>query len=56
MALEVGDVVVVAPLAATTPLWALAYGVLFFRKEKLVTHHVYMVLLVVVGAVLIATR
>ena len=46
---------IAAPLAATTPLWSLAYGAFVFRREKLHLRHAVVALLVVIGAVLIVT-
>jgi len=55
-AIQLGDVTVAAPLASTTPLWALFFGIVMFRHERLGLHHAIIALLVVSGAVLIVTR
>ena len=55
-AISRGDVTVAAPFASTTPLWALVFGALFFRHERLGPRHGAVAILVVLGAVLIVTR
>ena len=55
-AISLGDVVIAAPLAATTPLWALLYGALIFRRESLGPRHLLIASMVVAGAILIVTR
>jgi drug/metabolite transporter (DMT)-like permease len=55
-ALSLGTVTLVSPLAATTPLWTLAFGALLFKREQLGPKHLAIALMVVVGAVLIVTR
>jgi DME family drug/metabolite transporter len=56
IAINMGDVVVAAPLASTTPLWALVFGALFFQREQVGARHLLIACLVIVGAVLIVTR
>ena len=55
-ALSAGNVTVVAPLAAASPLWALLLGWLVFRSEQLTRLHLWVALLVVAGGVLVVTR
>lgn len=55
-AIKVGGVTLTAPLASTTPLWALLFGALIFRRETLGYQHILVAILVVIGAVLIITR
>lgn len=55
-ALSRGDVTVVAPLAATTPLWALLFGVVVFRRETLRPRNYLIAGLVVAGAIILVTR
>lgn len=54
-ALSRGDVTVVAPLAATTPLWALLFGVAIFRRETLRPRNYLIAALVVTGAIILVT-
>ncbi|MAM60773.1 DMT family transporter [Maritimibacter sp. UBA3975] len=56
MALSRGTVTLVSPLAATTPLWTLAFGALLFKREQLGLKHLAIALMVVIGAALIVTR
>lgn len=56
LGISYGSVSLAAPLSATTPLWTLAMGVLFFRNEQLTYRHLVMALLVVAGSVLVVTR
>ena len=56
MALLLGDVVIAAPLASTTPFWALVFGALIFRREQLKPHHVFISMLTCAGAILLVTR
>jgi drug/metabolite transporter (DMT)-like permease len=55
-ALSSGDVTVVAPLAAASPLWALLMGWLVFRSERLTWHHLAVAVLVVAGGMLVIAR
>ena len=55
-AIKVGGVTLTAPLASTTPLWALLFGALVFRRETLGYQHIVVAVLVVIGAALIITR
>lgn len=55
-ALRDGDVVVAAPLAATAPLWALVWGALVFRGERLTLRHLGVAALATAGAALIVSR
>ncbi|MEM1315327.1 MAG: DMT family transporter [Pseudomonadota bacterium] len=52
-ALGAGEVVVAAPLASTTPLWALLFAALVFRVERISARHVAVAALVVAGAAMI---
>jgi DME family drug/metabolite transporter len=56
IALSMGDVVVVAPLIATTPLFTLLIGRLFFRRETLGAREIAAMLAIFAGCVLIITR
>lgn len=56
VAISHGAVSLAAPLASATPLWTMAFGVMFFRNEHLTWRHLVMVLLVVTGAILVVTR
>jgi drug/metabolite transporter (DMT)-like permease len=55
-ALRSGEVVVAAPLAATAPLWALVWGALVFRSERLTLRHLGVAALATAGAALIVSR
>lgn len=55
-AIRLGDIILVAPLISTTPLWTLLLGVVFFRRERFGRRDALMATLVVLGAVLIVTR
>ncbi|MGH1355216.1 MAG: DMT family transporter [Thalassovita sp.] len=55
-ALSKGDVTVVAPLAATAPLWALLFGALVFRRETLRPRNYLIAALVVTGAAILVTQ
>jgi drug/metabolite transporter (DMT)-like permease len=55
-ALEMGAVTVVAPLASTTPLWTLLFGVLVFKRETLRPKNYLIATLVVAGAVILVTQ
>jgi drug/metabolite transporter (DMT)-like permease len=55
-ALSMGSVTVVAPLASTTPLWTLLFGVLVFRRETLRPRNYLIAALVVSGAVILVTQ
>jgi drug/metabolite transporter (DMT)-like permease len=50
-----GAVAIVSPMAATTPLWTLLFGVTLFKRESLTIRHLLIALLVVAGGVLIIT-
>lgn len=52
-ALGLGAVTVVAPVAATTPLWTLLFGAVIFRREALTLRHLLITALVFAGAVLL---
>jgi drug/metabolite transporter, DME family len=56
MALSFGDVSVVAPFLATSPLFTLALGAWVFRREVLGWHHLAIVAVAIAGAVLVITR
>jgi len=55
-ALNLGSLTVVSPLTSTTPLWTLALGVLFYKREVVGLRHLGVALLMVLGAVLVLTR
>lgn len=55
-AINLGDVLVAAPLASSAPIWALAYGAFWFRNEQLGLRHLVIALLVVSGAAMIILR
>lgn len=55
-ALGQGEVVAIAPLTSTAPLWSLAFGAFLFRREVLGPRHLLVALLVVAGGALILTR
>lgn len=55
-ALNLGDVVVVAPLIATTPLFTLMIGWLYFRRETLGLPQILATLAIFAGCVMIITR
>lgn len=52
-ALGAGEVVVAAPLASTTPLWALLFAAVVFRVERISGRHLLVALFVVSGAAMI---
>jgi len=52
-ALGAGRVTLAAPLASTTPLWALFFGAVVFRTERATLRHLLVAALVVAGASLI---
>lgn len=52
-ALGAGRVTLAAPLASTTPLWALFFGAAVFRTERVTLRHLAVAALVVAGASLI---
>lgn len=56
LALTLGAVTLVSPLAGTVPLWALLLGVFLFRRETLGPRHLLIAVLIVVGGALIITR
>lgn len=51
-----GDLTLVSPLIATSPLWSLFFGIVAFRGEKVTGRHLLVASLVVAGAVLLVTR
>ncbi|MFV0244780.1 MAG: DMT family transporter [Qingshengfaniella sp.] len=53
--LQNGAVTVVAPLASTTPLWAVLFGKLFFTHETVGLKHLFIAALMVFGAVIVVT-
>ena len=55
-AIYLGGVVLAAPLAATSPIWALLFGILIFKNEKLGVRQFTVALLVVIGSILIVIR
>ncbi|MCH9675861.1 MAG: EamA family transporter, partial [Gammaproteobacteria bacterium] len=56
IALECGDLVVVAPVVSAEPVFALLLGWLVFKEERLTRRNVTAVLLVVVGIVAVTLR
>ncbi|MEC7764077.1 MAG: DMT family transporter [Pseudomonadota bacterium] len=56
VALTLGTLTLVSPLAGTVPLWALTLGLLVFKRETLKPKHFVIALLIVVGGALIVTR
>lgn len=56
IAVSKGEVTVVAPLVAASPLWTLLLGWLVFKNERLSWQHCLVAALVVGGAILIVTR
>ncbi|MEO0679276.1 MAG: DMT family transporter [Pseudomonadota bacterium] len=55
-ALGAGRVSIAAPLSSTTPLWALFFGAVVFRSERITPRHLLVAALVVAGAALIVWR
>lgn len=55
-AINLGDIVVVAPLVATTPLWAFLFGVVIFDHEQLGIREAAVAALVVIGSILIIAK
>jgi len=55
-AISLGEITRVAPFVATVPLWVLFLGWLVFRVEKLGPRHIFVVLLVMAGGILVVTR
>lgn len=56
LAIGMGEVTLAAPLASTAPLWALVFGVVFFRTERIGLRQILLSTLVVIGVALIVTR
>lgn len=54
-ALRHGEVALAAPLASTTPIWAVFFGKLFFRAEPVRPRDIVIAALVVCGAAIIVT-
>ena len=52
-ALKTGNVVIVAPISATFPLFTLLFSLLFFRSERITRRIVGGTILVVAGAALV---
>ena len=55
-ALELGDVVIVSPLIATTPAFTLLVGWLFFRREVVSWSSIAAITVIFTGCLLIITR
>ena len=53
VALNLGDVIITAPLVSTSPLWTLLLGALIFRHEVLRPRHAIVAVMVMVGVTLI---
>ncbi|MEC3859660.1 DMT family transporter [Mesobacterium sp. TK19101] len=51
-----GELTIVAPMVATTPLWTLVFGITVFRTERLHLRQFLIAGMVVAGAVLLVTR
>lgn len=56
VALQLGDVVVVAPIVATTPAFTLLLGYFVFRRETVTRSAIAAIALIFIGAVLIILR
>jgi DME family drug/metabolite transporter len=56
IALDIGDVTVVAPLIATTPVFTLITGWLIFRREKIAWSSVAAILVIFCGCLLVVAR
>ncbi|MGI9479055.1 MAG: DMT family transporter [Hyphomicrobiaceae bacterium] len=56
IALSIGSVIVVSPLIATTPVFTLLLGYLFFRRETITWPTVAAIVLIFAGCVLIILR
>ena len=56
VALNIGSVIVVSPLVATTPAFTLLLGYLVFRRETITWPTVAAIALIFVGCVLIIMR
>ena len=54
--LHLGEVVIVAPLIATTPVFTLLVGWLFFRREAVTWSSCIAIMIIFTGCVLIVTR
>ena len=55
-AIYLGGVVLAAPLAATAPIWALLFGFLIFKNEKLGLQQFIVAMFVVLGSILIVLQ
>lgn len=55
-ALNVGDVVVVAPFIATMPIWVVLFDRFIFKHDKIGLWHVAAAVVVTVGAIVLITR
>lgn len=55
-ALHLGSVVVVSPLIATTPVFTMLIGWLFFRRERVTWTSFVAITIIFIGCVLIVTR
>ncbi len=56
LAVSYGDVSIVAPLLMSSPIWALAFGVFVFKREKIGLTHVVLIAAIVAGSLLIVLR
>jgi DME family drug/metabolite transporter len=56
LGIAAGSLSLVSPLAATAPLFSLAFGAFVFRREVLGRRHLVVAILVVVGGALILVR
>jgi uncharacterized membrane protein len=54
-ALKIGDVVIVGPVTATAPLFAIAMTYIFFRKYEKINLHVILGALIIMAGVVILT-
>lgn len=55
-ALSIGNVIVVSPLIATTPVFTLLLGYFFFRREVIAWANVVAIILIFIGCVLVVLR
>ena len=56
IALNIGSVIVVSPLIATTPVFTLLLGYMVFRREVITWPNVAAIVLIIIGCVLIVFR
>lgn len=56
LALNIGDVVVVAPFIATMPIWVIFFDHIIFKHERIGVQHALAAILVTVGSVILILR